>query len=535
MRSVTFTLNQDTDSSSAPATVTITEQDDGQLLFQISNVGDSDNLIGDLRGLFFDVADDALLGTLNFAGTDVTGSEQDGSVSNLGNGSTIRGVPDGPYEIGVEFGSQGAANDDLQSTSFTLSSSLRGLTLDDISLENIAVRQTSVGDADGSRDGSDKLYGDVPYAVNAIDDVAHVFEDEISTGNVFANDIDADAGDANGDGIADGLNITAVNDDAGAVGQTITVGAEDSGVSIVINADGSYSVNAEDADYLAEGETFSDTLTYTVNDGNGGTDSATITVNVTGVNDAPIAVDDVNTTDEATIVSGNVLANDSDPDRSDVIGISAINDDTFTFDTPITLDSGALVTMHADGSYDYDPNHQFDTLLTGQTATDSFTYQVADGHGGFDSATVAITINGIGDAAPPERPWEGQDNFGTEHNKKGVEQGISNIVLYLQEGDDIIKAKIDNWDGKTTDLDSVDLGNFLDTYFADAELLAVSIKSGNNHNADLGPGEGQLYLLDGNPDIDYAAGGPVPEPFTQDILADHADVTYQYDASLFLA
>lgn len=272
-----------------------------------------------------------------------------------------------------------------------------------------------------------------------------------------------------------------------------------------------------------------------MNDGNGGTDTATITVNVTGVNDAPIAVEDVNTTDEATVVSGNVLSNDSDPDRSDVIGISTVNDETFTFDTPITLDSGALVTVHADGSYDYDPNHQFDALLTGKTATDSFTYQVADGHGGFDTATVDVTINGIGNTTPPDRLWKGQNNFGAEHNKKGVGQGISNIVLYLQDGDDIIKAKIDNWDGKTTDLDSVDLGNFLDTYFADAELLAVSIKSGNNHNVDPGPGEGQLYLLDGNPDIDYTAGGPVPEPFTHDILSAHADVTYQYDASLFLA
>jgi VCBS repeat-containing protein len=534
MRSVTFTLNQDTDSSSAPATITITEQDDGTLSFQISNVADGDNLIGDLRGLFFDVADDSLLGTLNFSGADITDSEQDGSVNDLGNGATINGVSDGPYEVGVEFGTQGAAGDDLQSTSFTLSSSLRGLTLDDISLENIAVRQTSVGEADGSRDGSDKLYGDVPYAVNAIDDVANVLEDTIETGNVFANDIDLDAGDLDGDGIADGLTVVAVDGDSNGVGQSIPVGAEDSGVAIVINADGSYSIDAEAADYLAEGETFTDTLSYTVDDSNGGTDTATITVNVTGVNDLPVALDDANTTDEATVVSGNVLGNDFDPDHSDVLGISAVNDDAFTFDTPITLDSGALVTMHADGSYDYDPNHQFDALLTGESASDRFTYQVSDGHGGFDTATVNITIDGIGDATPPERPWEGQDNFGTEHNKKGVEQAISNVVLYLQEGDDIIKAKIDGWDGKTSDLDDVDLGNFLDTYFADAELLAVSIKSGNNHNIDLGPGEGQLYLLDGDPDIDYAAGGAVPEPFTRDILSAHADVTFQYDASLFM-
>ena len=40
-------------------------------------------------------------------------------------------------------------------------------------------------------------------------------------------------------------------------------------------------------EFLAVGETTTDTFDYTISDGNGGTDSATVTVTITGENDAP--------------------------------------------------------------------------------------------------------------------------------------------------------------------------------------------------------------------------------------------------------
>ena len=517
MRSLTFTLSNDTDSPTAPATITITELDDGTLQFTITNTGDGDNMIADIRGMYFDVADDSLLGTLSAIGGDVTGLEQDGDVENMGYGLTSSGV--GSYEVGISLGTQGISNDDLQTTTFTLSSSLRGLTLDDLSLENFFVRQQSVGEEGGGREGSDKLNGVSPYPVNAIDDDAIVFEDSSVTGNVFDNDIDLDN--------PEGLVITDVNGDSGSVGATITLS---SGATLTVNSDGTYSVDASDLDWLSEGQQISDSFTYGVNDGNGGSDSATVNILINGLNDLPIALDDANSTDESTAVSGNVLPNDSDPDLLDTLTVSGVNGDSGAVGSQITLSSGALLTLNADGSYVYDPNGQFDYLMTGETATDSFTYEISDGHGVVDTATVSIDIAGIGEDI---RPWEDQDHFGTFANKKGVAQAISNVVLYLQDGDDITKVKIDNWDGAFKDLDDVDLGNFLDTYFADADLVAVSIKAGNNHNVDLGPGEGQLFLLDGDEDIDYVAGGPVPDGLTAGILAAKADYTYDYDLSLF--
>ena len=233
MRSLTFVLDTQTGSDEiAPATLTISETATGELTFTVTNTDDGDNQIGDLRGLFFDVADDALLGTLAVTGGDITDFDQSGSITNLGNGATVSGVPDAPYEVGIEFGTAGMSGDDIQTTTFVLSSYTRDLTLDDLALESIAVRQTSVGDADGAREGSDKLYGVAPYPVNAIDDAITVLEDEVGTGNVFANDIDEDAGDANNDG----LTVTAIDGDAALVGQGTEIA---DGITVTVNADGS--------------------------------------------------------------------------------------------------------------------------------------------------------------------------------------------------------------------------------------------------------------------------------------------------------
>jgi VCBS repeat-containing protein len=59
--------------------------------------------------------------------------------------------------------------------------------------------------------------------------------------------------------------------------------------------------------------------------------------------------------------------------------------------------SGALLTVRADGSYDYDPNGAFDAVAAGGTGADSFTYAVSDAVV-TDEATVTIDIADVNDA-----------------------------------------------------------------------------------------------------------------------------------------
>jgi VCBS repeat-containing protein len=102
------------------------------------------------------------------------------------------------------------------------------------------------------------------------------------------------------------------------------------------------------------------------------------TVTITPTNDAPIALNDNATLVNGSTLSGSsLLANDSDPDN-----------DTLTVNTtPITNAAHGALTLYANGSYLY----QHD----GSAAkTDSFVYEITDGHGGKAQATVTMTISG---------------------------------------------------------------------------------------------------------------------------------------------
>src|SRR5207249_6451448 len=98
------------------------------------------------------------------------------------------------------------------------------------------------------------------------------------------------------------------------------------------------------------------------------------------------------------VTAPGVLANDTDVDAGDTKTVVAVNAQSAAVGTPIALASGALLTVQADGSYRYDPNGQFESLSAGQTATDTFTYTLADSAGATSSAAVTITIQGANDA-----------------------------------------------------------------------------------------------------------------------------------------
>lgn len=120
--------------------------------------------IADLRGFFFNVANEALVGGFSFTGADITDSEQDANnVSSIGNGNpTVN--PLGMFDLGVEIGSNGIGSDDIQTTTFTVSYTNVALTsamflpgtyeADGL----FAVRATSTGLAGGSRNGSSKMF-----------------------------------------------------------------------------------------------------------------------------------------------------------------------------------------------------------------------------------------------------------------------------------------------------------------------------------------------------------------------------------------
>ena len=136
--------------------------------------------------------------------------------------------------------------------------------------------------------------------------------------------------------------------------------------------------------YLSAGETATDTFTYVVSDGHGGTATQTATVTITGVNQAPIAHADTATTTAPQSVQLTPLANDTDVNRDDTLSVSALN--TSATKGTVALGSNNVVT--------YTPGAAFRYLAAGTTATDTFGYTVTDNHGGTSTATDTVTITG---------------------------------------------------------------------------------------------------------------------------------------------
>lgn len=139
--------------------------------------------------------------------------------------------------------------------------------------------------------------------------------------------------------------------------------------------------------YLSVGETATDTFFYVVTDKSGATARAQATVTITGVNAPPVARSDTAAADAQHAVNVNVLANDSDPNRHDVLAVAAVN---------LAGTKGSAATVAGSpGLVTYSAGHAFDYLSVGETATDSFGYTVSDGHGGTSSSTVTVTVTGV--------------------------------------------------------------------------------------------------------------------------------------------
>jgi hypothetical protein len=180
-----------------------------------------------------------------------------------------------------------------------------------------------------------------------VDDLKTVSEDSSNNKvSVLVNDNDPN-----------GNTLTLVDASQGAHGTTTTAGND-----VMYTPDANY-----------EGV---DTFTYTVSDGKGGSKTGEVTVTVTGVNDAPTAVNDAlgSVAVDQGIVKLDVLANDIDIDTGDSVTIKSVGTNGIT-------NLGNQVSI-SQGKISYNAN----TVTNG---TDSFDYIITDGD---ETATATATL-----------------------------------------------------------------------------------------------------------------------------------------------
>ncbi len=143
--------------------------------------------------------------------------------------------------------------------------------------------------------------------------------------------------------------------------------------SLTLDADGSFS-------YTPNTEFNGiDTFSYHATDGTINSNTATVTITVSQVNNSPIAFPDTYSAFEditLNVSAPGVLGNDSDSDP-----LTAVLD--------LDVANGSL-NLNSNGSFSYTPNHNFN-------GADSFSYHANDGTDDSDIVTVAITVFSVND------------------------------------------------------------------------------------------------------------------------------------------
>lgn len=240
-------------------------------------------------------------------------------------------------------------------------------------------------------------------------------DDTVTTAANLPITVDLTANDYNLAGAS--MTLTQIQGQAVTQGQTITL---TSGVQVTVGSGGQVTITGNGTSAAH------DTFTYQVSNGLGGVATATVDVNVTAPNtNPPVAHNDAEAVLADATLSDNVLVDngsgaDTDP-NGDALTVVQVNLTEFTAGSPVTLPSGALLTMNANGTYVYDPNGQFDGLADGATTTDSFTYTITDGHGGNSTATVTVTVTGV---ASNHAPVAGDDSVTVGEDDAALLVGI---------------------------------------------------------------------------------------------------------------
>lgn len=211
------------------------------------------------------------------------------------------------------------------------------------------------------------------------------------------------------------------------------------GSTVIDDRFGGFTYTFDDTfQYLAVGETATQTFDYKVTDADLDTDTATVEITITGVNDAPIAAADVDMVDENEQVIVDVLANDFDIDATDVHTVDQV---TLVSDGRGPAAQGAAPTVEIfDNKVLFTTGAAYDHLAANESETATISYTMSDQHGAESTATLDITIKGVNDA-----PVAFDDTATTEEN--------SNISVDVLANDTDLDA---------SDVHTVDAVNILD-------------------------------------------------------------------------
>jgi VCBS repeat-containing protein len=219
------------------------------------------------------------------------------------------------------------------------------------------------------------MVGDENTAPLAEADEFPATEDSKIEGNVLVNDTDAEDGQPTA--------VSAVNGEASKVGAEIILA---SGALLTVNKDGTFTYDPNgEFEELGVGEFADDSFTYVAQDSEGvnSVNAAEVTIDIAGVNDAPVAVDDLDVTASAEVVMPDkirVAVVGVENASTHVAAVEQLNGDVFSAVAINYVDSDVLswttafadfdvVVLGASESNDYGPTTGIFTALNNFVST----------------------------------------------------------------------------------------------------------------------------------------------------------------------
>ncbi|MFM7322811.1 MAG: Ig-like domain-containing protein, partial [Armatimonadota bacterium] len=348
---------------------------------------------------------------------------------------------------------------------------------------------------DGS---SDSNVATVSITVNPVNDAPTADDDTSSTDEDTSVDIDALDGDVDVDG--DTLSIQSVNDPA----------------------HGSASIVAGKVRYTPDADwNGTESFDYTVSDGNGGTDTGTITVTVNPVNDAPTADSQSVATDEDTVKDIDLVAHDIDGDS---LEYSIVNPPAH----------GTLTLLGATATYTPSANYN---------GPDSFTFKVNDGTVDSNIATVSITVNPVNDnPVADDDTASTNEDLSVDIDVLDGDVDVDGDTLSIQSVNDpahgsasIVAGKVRytpdaNWNGTETFDYTVsdgnggtDTGTITVTVAPVNDAPIVTVTSGNNQTVDYSDPVAPIVIRAVDVDGDLADFALTPLPLPAGLSASVVD------------
>jgi VCBS repeat-containing protein len=264
------------------------------------------------------------------------------------------------------------------------------------------------------------------------------------------------------------ITVTNVNDAPVALGQSVTT-LEETAKTITLSgtdadsdtlsfnsvstpSNGTLSGTAPNLTYTpAANFTGSDSFTFKVNDGTVDSTTATITINVTNVNDAPVANDQLVTTPEDIAVQFMLVGSDAD-------------EQTLTYTVTTVPNNGMLVVNN--NQLTYTPN-------TDYFGTDTLTFMVSDGELDSNIGTVTINVTPVND-----EPIDQNESITiTNPNDVSIIDVITNAID--PDGDELSVVSASSEHGTVIINDDGTLSFIPDEGFTGETTITYTISDGN--------------------------------------------------------